>query len=154
MFTYVYKSPVGPLTLKGDENGLHRLDFVEGVASDGEPPSCIKIAIEELDKYFKGELKEFSVPIDYEGTSFQKKVWESLLTIPFGVTKSYKDIATQIGNEKCYRAAANAIGKNPISIIIPCHRVIGSDGGLHGFGGKCCFLDKKKFLLEHEKKYK
>ena len=151
MFTYVYQSPVGPLTIKGDDSCISRLDFVDGIPSKGEPPVSIKKTIEQLDKYFKGELKEFSVPINFDGTPFQKKVWEALLTIPYGETRSYKDIAIQVGNEKCCRAAGNAIGRNPIAIIIPCHRVIGTDGGLHGFGGPRCFVDKKRSLLELEK---
>ncbi|MBX9670128.1 MAG: methylated-DNA--[protein]-cysteine S-methyltransferase [Candidatus Obscuribacterales bacterium] len=101
----------------------------------------------ELTEYFAGKRQEFSVPLDFLGTEFQKKVWTALLTIPYGKTKTYAEIALQIGNPKAVRAVGAANGKNPISIIAPCHRVIGSSGALTGFAGG---LSKKAFLLKLE----
>lgn len=102
----------------------------------------------QIDEFFSGKREEFDIPLFPNGTEFQKKVWDSLLTIPYGKTVSYSDIAKNIGNPKAVRAVANAIGANKIAIIIPCHRVIGADGTLTGYGGG---LDKKKYLLNIEK---
>ena len=101
----------------------------------------------ELKEYFEGKRKEFSFPYELSGTDFQKKVWHKLLDIPYGKTVSYKDVASAIGNEKVVRAVANAIGANKLLIVIPCHRVIGSNGKLTGFRGG---IDKKELLLKHE----
>jgi len=101
----------------------------------------------QLDKYFKGELKNFSIPLKLTGTDFQKKVWQALLQIPYGKTISYKQEALNIGNEKAFRTVANANGKNPISIIVPCHRVVNSNGKLGGYTGG---IEKKVFLLDLE----
>ena len=101
----------------------------------------------ELDAYFAGELHDFSIPIDLRGTEFQRKVWELLLPIPYGETRSYGQIANALGRPKASRAVGQAIGTNPVAIIVPCHRVIGSSGGLVGYGGG---LHRKQALLEHE----
>jgi methylated-DNA-[protein]-cysteine S-methyltransferase len=101
-----------------------------------------------LDEYFKGKRQNFSLELQLEGTDFQKKVWEQLQKIPYGETASYKDVAVAIGNEKAVRAVGGANGMNNIAIIIPCHRVIGADGNLVGFGGG---LWRKVWLLNHEK---
>jgi len=102
----------------------------------------------QLDAYFKKELKEFCLPLKIAGTSFQLNVWKALLTVPYGQTNSYKNLAIRIGNPKAVRAVGGANNKNPISIILPCHRIIGSDGKLVGYGGG---MDAKKYLLELEK---
>lgn len=105
----------------------------------------------QLDEYFTGKRKEFDLPLAAEGTLFQKKVWNALCTIPYGETRSYKDIAIQIGNAKACRAVGMANHNNPIGIIVPCHRVVGADGKLVGYAGG---LDRKQLLLELERKYK
>ncbi|MDT0555511.1 methylated-DNA--[protein]-cysteine S-methyltransferase [Patiriisocius hiemis] len=107
----------------------------------------IQTAIAQLKEYFEGTRKTFSIPLAPKGTYFQKKVWEKLEKIPFGKTASYQEMANQLGDPKVIRAAASANGKNPIAVIIPCHRVIGSDGSLTGYAGG---LHRKKWLLEHE----
>ena len=101
----------------------------------------------QLEQYFAGQRQQFDLPLDFQGTDFQQQVWQALLTIPYGEKRSYKDIAVQIGNEKAVRAVGAANGRNPISIIAPCHRVIGSSGALVGFAGG---LDKKQILLSLE----
>lgn len=108
-------------------------------------------AAEQLDEYFTGKRKEFHLPLAAEGTLFQKRVWNALCTIPYGETRSYKDIAIQIGNAKACRAVGMANHNNPIGIIVPCHRVVGADGKLVGYAGG---LDRKQLLLELERKYK
>lgn len=108
-------------------------------------------ARKQISEYFKGERKEFQLPLKLKGTDFQKKVWKSLEDIPYGETKSYQEIAEAVHSPKAFRAVGNANNKNPISIILPCHRVIGKSGKLVGYGGG---LDKKEFLLELERKYK
>jgi methylated-DNA-[protein]-cysteine S-methyltransferase len=104
----------------------------------------------QLNAYFNNTLKTFDLPLSLIGTEFQQQVWNQLITIPFGKTISYLELAKQLGDEKCIRAAASANGKNPISIIIPCHRVIGSNGALVGYSGN---IERKAFLLKHEGAY-
>jgi len=148
-------SPVGQLKLVANEHAL------VAILWDNENPKRVRLAelIEEVShpillntqqqliEYFSGQRKVFDIPLDFEGTDFQKKVWSALLTIPYGETRSYKQIAQQLGHEKAVRAVGAANGKNPISIIAPCHRVIGAGGALVGFAG--C-LDKKEILLRLE----
>lgn len=127
------------------DNRLRRLldaEFLDG------PSAVIDTAIAQLDEYFAGTRREFDVQILFAGTDFQKKVWDALLTIPFGNTVSYREIARRIGMPKAVRAVANANGANSISIFVPCHRVIGSDNTLTGYGGG---LAAKEFLLKLEK---
>ncbi|OBB47767.1 methylated-DNA--[protein]-cysteine S-methyltransferase [Mycobacterium sp. 852002-51961_SCH5331710] len=147
------QSPVGQLTLAGRNDRLMHLRMVdqtyepsrEGwVADDGAFPD----AVEQLQAYFAGELTEFDLRLDMVGTAFQKKVWAALLTIPYGETRSYGEIAHQIGAPGAFRAVGLANGHNPIGIIVPCHRVIGANGSLAGYGGG---LDRKRALLEMEK---
>lgn len=147
------QSPVGQLTLAGRNDRLMHLRMVdqtyepsrEGwVADDGAFPD----AVEQLQAYFAGELTEFDLRLDMVGTAFQKKVWAALLTIPYGETRSYGEIARQIGAPGAFRAVGLANGHNPIGIIVPCHRVIGANGSLTGYGGG---LDRKRALLEMEK---
>ena len=143
---YAYKSissPVGRLKLVASERGLAAILWenddpervrLEPLVEDPSDPILIETE-RQLASYFAGKLKAFDVPLDFKGTAFQKSVWAALLTIPFGETRSYGDIARQIGRPTASRAVGAANGKNPISIIAPCHRVIGSTGALTGFAG-------------------
>jgi len=150
-----YESPVGPLLLAGEPNALHRVSFESSKRST--PPGAdwkpdkkpFAEVIRQLRAYFRGELKEFDLPLAMEGTEFQLRVWNALRAIPYGETISYAQLAERIGNPKAVRAVGLANGSNPIPIIVPCHRVIGSDGSLTGFGGG---LSTKKMLLELENK--
>lgn len=154
--SYCYMaSPVGQLKLVANEQAL------VAILWDNENPKRVRLAEliedvshpillntqQQLIEYFSGQRKVFDIPLDFEGTDFQKQVWSALLTIPYGETRSYKQIAQQLGNEKAVRAVGAANGKNPISIIAPCHRVIGAGGALVGFAGG---LDKKEILLRLE----
>src|SRR5260370_8124794 len=150
-----FESPVGQLLLGGDSNALRLVSFesskhsVSPQAGWKEDKAPVGEGIRQLQAYFRGELKEFDLPLALEGTEFQLRVWNVLRTIPYGETISYAQLAERISNPKAVRAVGLANGSNPIPIIIPCHRVIGSDGGLTGFGG--CLSTKKK-LLELESK--
>lgn len=130
---------------KSDSRDIDGDDFIE---SERE---LIKRTYIELEKYLEGTRKSFTIPINPKGTDFQKLVWDELLKIPYGETRSYKDIALSIGRDKAFRAVGNANNKNPIAIIIPCHRVVGSDGKLTGYAYG---LEMKGQLLELERKYK
>lgn len=142
------QSPLGVLELQGDENGLSSVLFVEtSEAISSEIPEVLLAPIIQLKAYFNKERTHFDLLLNPEGTIFQKKVWKQLQTIPYGKTVSYQQMANNLGDPKVIRAAASANGKNPISIIIPCHRVIGSDGSLTGYASG---LHRKKWLLEHE----
>lgn len=149
MKTAIVDSPLGKIEINGDSSGLGSVIFLdsEEIVISNTIPSELKEAATQLNEYFKGERKEFTVKLSPKGTDFQQKVWKELQKIPFGKTVSYQQIANQLGNPKVIRAAASANGKNPISIIIPCHRVIGSDGSLTGYAGG---LHRKKWLLELE----
>ena len=147
-----YNSPVGWLLLEADETAITKVHFME---EEGETTTSlspvIKQCIVELEEYFSGNSEVFSVPLNPIGTAFQQKVWKQLLTIPFAKTVSYSQVATQLGDLKAIRAVGTANGRNPLAIIIPCHRVIGSDGSLTGYGGG---LWRKKWLLDFERKRK
>ncbi len=149
-FTTTYDSKVGMLEIEGTEEAITRVNFSEkrNIRDDKNLPPIIQECRKQLDEYFKGKRRTFSLALQLEGTDFQKKVWSELRKIPFGKTASYKDVAVAIGNEKAVRAVGGANGKNNIAIIIPCHRVIGADGDLVGFGGG---LWRKVWLLNHEK---
>lgn len=149
--TYTYDTDYGQITISEENDciiemtlGSSRLNAhnITNIES-----SLIKKAYDQLDEYFKGIRKSFDLPLAPKGTEFQKKVWNALLKIPYGSTCSYKDIAVMIGNEKACRAVGGANNKNPIFIIIPCHRVIGTNGSLVGYGAG---LDLKKRLLDLE----
>lgn len=151
-------SPVGTLKLVANETAL------VAVLWENENPKRVRLAelVEQADhpvlletqkqltEYFAGKRQQFDLPLDFAGTEFQHKVWQALLTIPFGETRSYRDIAEQIGNVKAVRAVGAANGKNPISIIAPCHRVVGASGKLVGFAGG---LDNKEILLKIEQNH-
>jgi methylated-DNA-[protein]-cysteine S-methyltransferase len=157
--TYSYKkidSPVGELKLVASDKGVAAILW-ENDNPDRVPLGPLMVESEnpilreterQLGAYFAGKLKTFTVPLDFKGTAFQRRVWEALLTIPFGETRSYGEIARRIGNPSASRAVGAANGKNPISIIAPCHRVIGSTGKLTGFAGG---LEAKERLLGLER---
>ncbi|HLK05819.1 MAG TPA: methylated-DNA--[protein]-cysteine S-methyltransferase [Candidatus Acidoferrum sp.] len=148
------ESPVGQLRLVAEELGLRTVWFVRGRKDekphvDWKEDAAFFVDVKrQLNAYFAGELKEFEIPLLMEGTEFQKRVWKALQTIPYGETMSYGEVAKKIGEPKAVRAVGAANGQNPIPIIVPCHRVIGSDGSLTGFGGG---IENKKKLLELEK---
>lgn len=153
---YMYMdSPVGALKLVAHDHALvavmwdnedHKRVRLAELIEDHQHPMLLRVK-KQLEQYFAGQRQQFDLPLDFKGTDFQQQVWQTLLTIPYGETRSYKEIAVQIGNEKAVRAVGAANGKNPISIIVPCHRVIGSSGALVGFAGG---LDKKQILLSLE----
>ena len=149
MKTAVIETPVGILEIKGDAEGLASVLFKDSddVVVSEKIPKELQDSVNQLQDYFEGKRKEFNIKLSPEGTDFQKKVWKQLEGIPFGKTATYQQMANQLGDPKVIRAAASANGKNPISIIIPCHRVIGSDGSLTGYAGG---LHRKKWLLEFE----
>lgn len=149
-------SPIGRLLLVGTEKELTHIGFQDGPKPMTREPEWIEDAApfakvcEELNAYFAGELVNFTVPLAPEGTAFQRDVWHALLEIPYGETTSYGELATRIGNPKASRAVGSANGKNPIPIIVPCHRVIGSTGSMIGFGGGIPIKEK---LLALERRY-
>ncbi len=149
MKTVFINTPVGIIELKGDANGLASALFkdIDEAEVSEKIPKELKDAVHQLQEYFEGERKNFTLKLSPEGTDFQKRVWMQLQEISYGKTTSYQQMANQLGDPKVIRAAASANGKNPISIIIPCHRVIGSDGSLTGYAGG---LHRKKWLLEFE----
>jgi methylated-DNA-[protein]-cysteine S-methyltransferase len=152
-----YESPVGRLLLAGGPAGLDRVVFAEGRQTVRIAPEWQEDAprlapvVCELEEYFAGKRERFDLPLAFEGTAFQREVWNALLTIPYGETVCYKQLAEQIGRPKAVRAVGAANGANPIPIIVPCHRVIGADGSLTGFGGG---LPLKRRLLELESRQK
>ena len=145
----IYESEIGPLRISGNADGIFSLEFLnENPTTQKEIHPCLMDCYNQLDEYFQGKLQEFNLELRPEGTEFQIKVWQALLKIPYGQTSTYLEIAKAIGSKKAVRAVGVANGKNKIPIIIPCHRVIGSDGSLIGFGGG---IWRKEFLLKHEK---
>jgi len=162
----VLPTPIGPLTLVASPSGLRAVLWsvddttrVPGVALDETPSrsdkgsarsegAIIDQAAEELDEYFEGARRSFDVPLDPVGTAFQQRAWAALRTIPYGETVTYREQAERLGDRRKARAVGAANGRNPISIIVPCHRVVGSNGSLTGFAGG---LDVKAWLLDHER---
>lgn len=147
-------SPVGPLFLVASSKGLMRLEFegrVQKLNSDTtqmqESRQALAPYLRELDEYFAGRRREFSFPLDLRGTTFQLACWNALLEIPYGETRSYRDIAQAIGHPHAYRAVGMSNNRNPVAIVVPCHRVIASSGSLCGYGGG---LDIKRKLLDLE----
>ena len=149
--TRTVATPIGPVTIYADEEYITGLYFGERGQGEGQSPLVLDECEKELNEYFAGKRKVFTVPIKAEGTPFREKVWDALCQVPYGETASYLDIAVAIGNPKAVRAVGGANHNNPISIIIPCHRIIGSDGSLTGYGGG---LSAKEWLLDFEAKYK
>jgi len=152
LFCDTMDTPLGTLTLEASERGLSSIQFPNPSKSIASKVSLtsnnvIKLAKQELTAYFASQLEEFSVPLDWHGTAFQESVWRALTAIPFGEAVSYADIAQAIGRPQSARPTGGAVGRNPLPIIVPCHRVIGSDHTLTGFTGG---LDIKVALLELE----
>jgi methylated-DNA-[protein]-cysteine S-methyltransferase len=148
--TYIYKSPVGLLRIESGGGSVTVIEFADGqTETETEPNGVIKQCVDELDSYFNGVLRKFTVKLRPEGTEFRKKVWEALTAVPYGETVSYGRLAAMIGKPSASRAVGGANHRNPIVIMIPCHRVIGSDGSLTGYGGG---LWRKEFLLELERR--
>lgn len=144
-----YKSPLGFIKIVGTQDSILRLDFVdEFQEGDGDLPFCVKECVKQITEYFQGKRKIFYLNLNPDGTKFQRLVWQQLEKIPFGKLISYSEIASIIGNPRACRAVGSANGQNPIAIIIPCHRVIGSDGSLTGYGGG---LWRKEWLIQHER---
>lgn len=142
-------SPLGPIEILGDHSGVVSISFLDSEETETSEiiPLELTEAVTQLNEYFAGNRMEFRLKLSPQGTDFQKRVWDELQKIPFGKTLNYQQMANRLGNPKVIRAAASANGKNPISIVIPCHRVIGSDGSLTGYASG---LHRKKWLLEHE----
>ncbi|MBU5307413.1 methylated-DNA--[protein]-cysteine S-methyltransferase [Clostridioides mangenotii] len=149
---FVYKTEIGELAIADNGRAITELYFKNKINLDGknvEETKLIRQAYNEFNEYLSGSRKDFNIPLEPCGTEFQLKVWEALKTIPYGETCSYKEIAEKVNSPKAFRAVGLANNKNPISIFIPCHRVIGSNGKLVGYGGG---LDVKEFLLNLEEK--
>lgn len=144
--SYVYETVIGKLYIAENDGAITDVRFCDGEVTNETP--LIRKTLEQINEYLNGERCQFDLPLQIEGSEFQVRVWNALLTIPYGETRSYKDIAEQIGSPKSCRAVGGANNRNPISIIIPCHRVVGSGGLLTGYAGG---LDVKQRLLELEK---
>jgi len=151
-YTQIYHSPIGIIKIVADDFCIEELIFIEDAALNQieispTAPEVINQCIDELIEYFAGKRKQFSVAINQAGTEFQQKVWKELYEVPFSKTLSYGELAKKMGDPNLVRAAANANGKNKIAIIVPCHRIVGSDRSLVGYAwGKA----RKKWLLQHE----
>ncbi|MCK1997844.1 methylated-DNA--[protein]-cysteine S-methyltransferase [Psychrobacillus psychrodurans] len=155
LYTLDYKSPIGILEIIGTDQAISSILFVEREEMENkvqeETPQVLKDCLVQIDEYFKGELHEFTFPYVMNGTIFQKSVWNALKSISYAKTGSYKDIAISIGNEKAIRAVGSANGRNKLTIVVPCHRIIGTNGKLTGYAGG---LWRKEWLLQHEQKVK
>lgn len=152
LYISYYQSPIGLLKIGGTDSCITLLSFVdkdEELSASTGSTDILQYCTEQLIEYFNGSRRSFDIPVYQEGTGFQQKVWSELLAIPFGKTISYLDLAKRMGDPKVIRAAASTNGKNKIAIIIPCHRVIGSNRSLVGYAGG---LWRKKWLLDHENK--
>ncbi|WP_264560074.1 methylated-DNA--[protein]-cysteine S-methyltransferase [Flavobacterium sp. N2270] len=147
METVFINTPLGTAKIKGDENGVCLISVLQEGEISKTIPLELKSAVKEINEYFEGNRKKFTFLMNPKGTDFQKKVWKALLEIPYGKTISYLDLSKQLGDVKAIRAVASANGKNPLWIVVPCHRVIGSDGSLTGYAGG---LWRKKWLIDHE----
>ena len=150
MQTDIYKdhisTPIGKMEITANRSAVLSIYFVD-VASKNKPNQITKLAKQQLLQYFDGSLTVFDMPIYLDGTEFQETVWQALTTIEYGQTGSYADIANVINNPKAVRAVGTANGKNPMTIVLPCHRIIGSDGSLTGYAGG---VERKAWLLNHE----
>jgi methylated-DNA-[protein]-cysteine S-methyltransferase len=147
---YYIDSPLGTIEIIGDENRINAINFVEEKKpSEGVFPKEVMHCAEELKAYFEGNLLDFTFNFEQNGTVFQQKVWSGLLKVPYGTTLSYLELSRRLGDEKAIRAVGTTNGKNKLAIVVPCHRVIGSDGSLTGYAGG---LWRKDWLLSHERK--
>lgn len=155
-FTTHLRTPIGWLEVRGDSDAILAVNFVERSGSRRRPraeanalPAVVVACLGQLEEYFQGGRTAFDLPLRLEGTPFQRRVWEALLRVPYGRTTTYRDLAAAVGNARATRAVGGANHRNPVSIIVPCHRVVGSDGGLTGYGGG---LWRKEWLLGHERR--
>ncbi len=143
-----YKTPIGTAKIVGDKNGIQSITVIdEKIENPPHIPEDLQKCVQQLDEYFNGTRTEFKLKLNPQGTDFQKRVWNELLNVSFGKTRNYLEQSKKLGDAKAIRAVAAANGRNPIWIVIPCHRIIGSDGSLTGYAGG---LWRKKWLLEHE----
>ena len=151
MNAWVYTLPAGEIMIAEDNDAIVEISFTAELAEHAERKESplLKRCYQQRLEYFKGQRTEFDLPLSPKGSAFQQTVWQALRTIPYGEVRSYGDIARQIGNPKACRAVGGANNRNPIAIVIPCHRVIGANGQLVGYGGG---LDKKEMLLELEQR--
>ena len=150
VFTTYLESPVGLIEINADDAGILSILFTDDTERTEREENDISVSAKaELAEYFSGIRKTFDLPLHFSGTDFQQRVWTQLQAIPYGTTVSYLDLAKKLGDPKCIRAAASANGKNPFAIIVPCHRVVGSNNDLVGYAGG---LWRKRWLLEHENK--
>jgi methylated-DNA-[protein]-cysteine S-methyltransferase len=147
LYKAYYESEIGTIEIACSGRGLTSLAFVEEVDPAAESGEVVCEPLKQVEEYFQGTRQVFSLDLDLQGTEFEKEVWRELLEIPFGQTRSYGDIATALGNIKAVRAVGRANGRNTIAIVVPCHRVIGSDRSLTGYAGG---LWRKQWLLNHE----
>lgn len=148
MQTVYLKTPLGIAEISGDVDGITSISILDiEKETSTDIPQELQLPVKELNEYFDSKRTDFTFKLNPKGTDFQQKVWQELSQIPFGKTVSYMDLAKKVGDIKAIRAVASANGKNPLWIVIPCHRVIGSDGSLTGYAGG---LWRKKWLLEHE----
>jgi methylated-DNA-[protein]-cysteine S-methyltransferase len=147
--TIYYSSPLGVLKIQGHQQAITSVLFTEeNVRLSDDVPDCLRPCVQQLDAYFRGERREFELPMMQSGTPFQQKVWEALLSVPFGQTVSYLHIARLLQNTESVRAVGMANGRNQLGILVPCHRIIGHNGKLTGYAGG---LWRKQWLLEHER---
>ncbi|TAF71340.1 MAG: methylated-DNA--[protein]-cysteine S-methyltransferase [Flavobacterium sp.] len=147
METVAINTPLGLAKITGDENGIAQISVIDEGEVSVEIPTVLQETVNQLNDYFQGNRTHFDFKLNLKGTEFQQKVWQALLEIPFGKTCSYMDLSKKLGDVKAIRAVASANGKNPLWIVVPCHRVIGTNGSLTGYAGG---LWRKKWLLEHE----
>ncbi|MCB9034481.1 MAG: methylated-DNA--[protein]-cysteine S-methyltransferase [Chitinophagales bacterium] len=147
MYNSYYESPIGLIYIESSDIGITQIKFVKAYKEIFDENELTQQAIQELNEYFNRKRKIFSLPLDLIGTVFQKTIWQQLLTINYGKTQSYEQVALSINNIKAIRAVGSANGNNPIAIVVPCHRVIGKNGTLVGYAGE---LWRKKWLLDFE----
>jgi methylated-DNA-[protein]-cysteine S-methyltransferase len=147
LYHFFYQSPIGWLKIEATDDYVTAIEYVEMPDTENNANHLTAKAQQQLQAYFEKKRTVFELPLQMQGTDFQKTVWNALLHIPFGKTISYLELSRRIGNEKAIRAVGHANGQNPLAIIVPCHRVIGSDGSLTGYGGG---LWRKQWLLQHE----
>ena len=152
MFCDLLPSPLGELTICADDSGITAVAFPGEIACRdvANPNALVRKAVAQLQEYFASRRSAFDLPLHAGGTSFQRAVWQALRAVPYGATASYGDIAVAIGNPRASRAVGLANGRNPIAILVPCHRIIGRDGTLTGYGGG---LHRKRWLLDHEQRW-
>jgi len=152
METCIIKSPLGYTKIVGDVDGISQVTVLNSEEKETDViPIVLEDCVMQLQEYFEGLRTQFNLKLNAQGTDFQKRVWQALEKIPHGKTTSYLELSKKLGDVKAIRAVANANGKNPLWIIVPCHRVIGSNGSLTGYAGG---IHRKKWLIEHESPYK